>query len=93
MTVSLRKPEEKSGVSLCVCCALKNENDDTSDCDYCCEGTHKPMGKLDADPSVVRVVIIDSESHFSHYPCDGCGSRLAGERLDAVAYLAPYVER
>jgi hypothetical protein len=74
-------------LSVCVDCAMILANGELGQGDEAAEREHGArMAEQWPDPWVLVLDINDDDAHFSWQDCDGCGSRLGGDRLDASAY-------
>jgi hypothetical protein len=74
-------------VRLCTCCVLLLANDDRTGCDDTCSTDSHPRGLLAALallPGEVCVPGSGEPDPFGTDTCDGCGTRLAGERHTAT---------
>ena len=78
-------------LSICTDCAQLSANGTHGHCVDCCEDgivceermrTIKGISRIWGNN---RLVVTGEEFSFSHRTCDGCGSILAGDRIDAVA--------
>lgn len=69
--------------AVCGCCLIALANADTSGHDYYCGDEPEPMS-LHFGDTYSRMVADGEELGFSWYGCDGCGSRLGGDRYKVV---------
>ena len=74
-------------LSVCVDCAMMLANGTIGGEDNDADNAHAvKMAEQWPSPWVLVLTLSDDDSHFSWQDCDGCGSRLGGDRLDASAY-------